>query len=191
MDQFYDKYIKSPSAKDRRSLINQEMSSLENSGFSCKDCIGNCCTFSSNSMMISPLEAFDILNFLKADPTYVESDLIKKLEQTILDYRLNILDIRRTYTCPFYKGIKKGCAISRHAKPYGCLAFLPNEKNITQGNSCNSKLNLMKKTQNKFKSYEDELNELLENDYGISWKKLPIPNALLQIIKKGANLAPL
>ena len=35
----------------------------QNNGFSCKDCIGNCCTFSSNSMMISPLEAFDILNF--------------------------------------------------------------------------------------------------------------------------------
>ena len=49
----------------RRTSLVKEMERLEINQLSCSACIGNCCTFTSNSMRVSPLEAIDILAFSK------------------------------------------------------------------------------------------------------------------------------
>ena len=189
MTKFYDIYHQIPSARQRRSSLNEQMSDFESKNLSCRDCIGNCCTFTSNSMMISPVEALDILEYLKQNDNFNTKNLILKLESTINEFRLDSnTGIRKTYTCPFYKGEKKGCTISKHSKPFGCLAFLPNEENITQGRSCSSKINSLKDRDEKFKTNEQLVNEAIKNELNLDWKKLSIPEAVLDLIKKGEHL---
>ena len=48
----------------------------------------------------------------------------------------------------------------------------------------------LKKTKNKFHFDEEVLNKTLQDTLSLSWSKLPIPNALIEIIKKGDQIAP-
>jgi len=193
MEKFYDIYHKIPSSRKRREALNRQMSEFDLNNLSCKDCIGNCCTFTSNSMMITPIEALDVLDFLKKDPSFHLEALVQKLESTIEEFRLNQgnTGIRKTYTCPFYTGAKKGCTISKHSKPFGCLAFLPSEAGVTEGKTCFSKLNSLKKREEQFKDQEDLVNKQVKIDLNITWKKLSIPEAVLDLIKKGEHLLSL
>tara|TARA_X000000950_G_scaffold278947_1_gene370702 strand:- start:516 stop:1016 length:501 start_codon:yes stop_codon:yes gene_type:complete len=161
------------------------MNSKDEKGFSCKTCIGNCCTFTSNSMMISPLEAYDIYVFLKNSPSFDERKLKASLEKNIKEFRLENIDlgVRKTYTCPFYTGAKKGCTISRHSKPYGCLGFLPTQKAVNKGNDCRSDIGVLKKRELKFKQEEEQLNSLLKKSIGLCWDKLPISSAVLSLLE--------
>ena len=64
-------------------------------------------------MMISPVEALDILEYLKQKVSFNKENLILKLESTINEFRLNTnTGIRKTYTCPFYTREKKKAAQS-------------------------------------------------------------------------------
>lgn len=189
MAKFYDIYHQIPSPTQRRSSLNEQMSDFESNNLSCRDCIGNCCTFTSNSMKISPIEALDILEYLKETDGFDLENLVKKLQATINEFRLNRnAGLRKTYTCPFYTGEKKGCTISKHSKPFGCLAFLPNKENIIEGKSCSSKINSLKDRDEKFKTDEQLVNEAIKNELGLNWNKLSIPEAVLDLIKKGEHL---
>lgn len=85
-------------------------------------------------MMISQPEAEDIYNWLVAKRRWTEA-LLLRLQNCVVEFRLNIeipqfgsrRNLRRTYTCPFFRGGSKGCSLPRDVKPYGCLGFNPTQ----------------------------------------------------------------
>ena len=178
------RYLQKAQAQKKEEIYLIKNDFEDKKGHSCISCIGNCCTFVSNSMMITPLEAFDILSFLKLNPSFCKTKLTETLQQNIKEFRLHQTDIgiRKTYTCPFYTGQEKGCLISKHNKPYGCLGFLPTS-NINIGKNCYSDSQLLNKRNIKFKKHENILNKSLIDSCNLSWKN-SIPLALLDIIKE-------
>ncbi len=130
-------------SKHRRQILINEMERLKGQGINCQNCLGICCTSSSNSMLITPVEANDIKDFLKSKSRWNE-ELKKKLEDCVKKYRLDYeipttrgLSFRRTYTCPFFEPGPKGCTIELENKPYGCLAFNPKIQK-SSGGTCSS-----------------------------------------------------
>ena len=177
---------------DRRADLVHEMNFLEEKELSCQKCIGNCCTFTSNSMRITPLEAMDILFYLN-QKDQINSNLIKQLEKNIEEFRLDketLFGIKKNYTCPFYLGKCKGCSISRWNKPYGCLAFNATEKNVLKGTNCSSNQKILKKREDEFSRKEKQLNQYIIDYLSLSWTTESIPVALLDIIKKGEKYSP-
>ena len=175
----------------RRSLLIDEMTHLDSKELTCRNCVGNCCTFESNSMRITPLEAIEILIFLEEE-NRINSDLITKLNNYIKDFRLDketFFGIKKNYTCPFYLGACQGCSISRGSKPYGCLAFNATEKNVIVGKNCHSNQLLLENRELNFPE-ENEINQQIIKILGLTWTKESIPVALLDIIKKGEQGSP-
>jgi hypothetical protein len=182
----------------RRRLLVDEMAKLEGSSIHCFNCPGTCCTFSANSMQITPLEAFEILFSLELNSVSVPA-LKKKLEATVKDYRLAHdistgkkiqVHIRRTYTCPFFSPGPKGCTLGRGHKPYGCLGFNPKVSD-DNGSSCHSNLEILEKRETTYLDVEIEANQYLQKKYSLYWEKLDLPRALLEILSlKEFNEAP-
>lgn len=176
----------------RRQLILNEMLNLGDKNINCAKCQGPCCTFEANSMQITILEALDIVRFLKQN-NLIDSDLILKLQETIANYRLDSYQgtgktsIRKTYTCPFFNETIRRCTISRQAKPIGCLGFNPIEPDITNGGTCRSNLELLKKREESFFKTEKELNDQFKKELRIFWDKAPIPVAVLEILKAASE----
>lgn len=169
--------------KQRREVLILEMEALGNQGINCQGCQGTCCTSLANSMQISPIEALDLLSFLKSQGR-LTNDLKNKLRECVEKYRLDYeisttrgVPLRRTYTCPFFEPGPTGCTIDKYSKPYGCLGFNPQEKNATGGASCFSKKEILQKRAEEFESTELELIK----EYKISWAKKSIPLALLDL----------
>ena len=178
-----------PSDKERRFLLNSEMTKMMESGHNCYSCVGHCCTFAYNSMQVTPLEALDCLLFLHEE-SRVDQALVERLEETVKSYRLDyeILiggsrSMRRQYTCPFFEAGPKGCTISKHSKPYGCLAFNPLERNVSIEGKCKSQISLLEKHDHEMSRYDD-LNERIKESLKLSWNKKNLPVALLDLIKK-------
>jgi hypothetical protein len=173
----------------RRKLLVDEMAKLEGASIHCFNCPGTCCTYSANSMQITPLEAFEILFSLELTPEST-LQLKEKLLTTIKDYRLahdistgkkNQLNIRRTYTCPFFSPGPKGCTLGRAHKPYGCLGFNPKISD-DNGSSCHSNIEILEKRDDIHISLESKTNEYLQKTYSLYWEKLDMPRALLEIL---------
>lgn len=176
----------------RRDILISSMSSLEKSGIHCANCPGTCCTVEANSMMISPLEALEILNSLIPKLSIPEEKvkLISALKNAIDLYRLdkeiytgkkNSQSLRRHYTCPFFNNGSLGCGLSRKSKPYGCLAFNP-KIHDDNGKTCSSQTELLEKRQAEFQNYEDQLNIQIRTELNINWEKQNIPVAVLEMI---------
>jgi Fe-S-cluster containining protein len=184
----HEVFLYSP-GKIRRQLITEQMDAQSAEGKNCFSCEGFCCTFAHNSMQVTPIETIELINFL-IEKNRLNEDLLEELRQTVADYRLD-KDVnlkkdtrfRRTYTCPFFKSGPKGCTIAPESKPYGCLAFNPIEKNVTTEGHCSSDLSLLEKREALFAQEEDSLNEKLREELGLYWAKLPIPLAILELIK--------
>ena len=186
----YQEYNSLESRK-RRNILIEEMSNLDKAGKTCANCVGNCCTFTSNSMRITPLEAVEMLIFLDKE-NRINSDLINNLENCIRDFRLDAafdFGIKKNYTCPFYLGSCQGCSISRAHKPYGCLAFNANEEGVKKGVNCSSNQDLLEQREETFPE-EKSINAFISKKLKLTWEKLPIPVALLDIIKKGELSSP-
>lgn len=173
----------------RRSIILESMSSLDSQKINCHQCTGTCCTFKANSMKITPIEAIDLLNFLESK-NRTGPELINLLQDCVkefrLDYELSIggsRSFRRTYTCPFFNGEKKGCTIAPQYKPYGCLAFNPFKSNVIDGENCKSNILLLQKRE-ELEINELEINKKIIKELNLNWNKESIPVALLSIIKK-------
>ena len=186
------KHSKGISPRQRREVLIKEMSSLDEKKLTCANCIGNCCTFTSNSMRITPLEAIEILLFLE-ESKLINTELVLKLKNNIKEFRLDketSFGIKKNYTCPFYLGSCQGCSISRGSKPYGCLAFNATEKGVLEGTTCKSNQEILESREDYYKSHEEELNQYIKNTLKLSWNKESIPVALLDIIKKGELCSP-
>jgi Fe-S-cluster containining protein len=151
-------------------------------GFHCGACSGVCCTFVANSMKITPVETRDLRRWLE-DQNRWNEDTLDALRETIQRFRLDQETgdgrraLRKTYTCPFYRPGPKGCSISRHHKPYGCLAFNARAKDQTEGGNCASDQELLASQETEAEAAE---NARLREAWNWPDDKLPIPVALLQ-----------
>lgn len=181
--------VSTQAARQRRQQLIQAMSRLESDGFHCFDCTGVCCTFVANSMMTTPHETAELLNWL-IEEDRLTPQLITSLKDCVRRYRLDQPAPgdgrrtfgRRTYTCPFFAGTQKGCTISRGVKPYGCLGFNAIEKGITDGGSCQSNVTLLQEFEDTHKDVMTELDHQVIQKTGIDPEKKPMPQALLEMI---------
>ncbi len=183
--------LKIDSAKERRKILIDEMASLSIKKIHCYNCTGTCCTYSANSMQISPLEAFEIIISLEVTNENI-LDLKNKLKKNIKDYRLdhefylpkktNPL-LRKTYTCPFFVEGSKGCSIKKELKPYGCLGFNPRIES-DNGSQCLSNIEILKTREHATHETEEKANAFLRHEFLLDWKKLEIPKAVLIILEK-------
>lgn len=162
-----------------REILVKEIRDLETRSIDCRKCVGHCCTFIANSMMINAAEASDIFEDL-TNRKLLTPELIKHITKTIKRYSLDRASAgngkrdfsRKTYTCPFFNWGTQGCLVSLHSKPLGCLAFNPSNANEAEGTSCklnSDVLNIQKQS----------LPDIYSND-----EKLPIPVAILRLINK-------
>jgi hypothetical protein len=170
---------------ERRKILIDRMNQLETSGFDCRNCAGHCCTFTSNSMQITPLETIEILNWLTRSNLY-NDETLNKLKSNVSEFRLDHYIgskgrslLRRTYTCPFFKGESLGCMIEKDSKPYGCLAFNSHHEIEKANEHCYSELNYLENREKKFIESENLINQKIKTHLNSEWDKLPIPLALL------------
>lgn len=167
------------------------MDEAEASGLTCAGCTGTCCTFEANSMMVTPLEALELLQYLQKEKLN-DKVLHLKLEETVRTYRLDHAPgngkrsyLRKTYTCTFFGFKELGCPLPREVKPYGCLAFNTHHKDKKADENCYSDKELLEKI------VFDQKNEELKKKYGIIWDKSPLPTALLDVWEKEITVSDL
>jgi Fe-S-cluster containining protein len=153
-------------------------------GNHCAACSGVCCTYVANSMQITPVEARDLRIWLEKEGRWTP-ELLDTLRETVRRFRLDQAvgdgrrSLRKTYTCPFYRPGPKGCSISRHHKPYGCLAFNPRAAGLTEGGNCASDQHLLASLETDAEARE---NQRLKDLWNWPSDKLPIPVALLTML---------
>jgi hypothetical protein len=174
---------------NRRELLIDHMNDLESRGMGCIGCKGTCCTYEANSMLLTPLEAFELMNYLSQNN--LKSDELKqKLEDAVKTYRLEPKYegskrsyLRKTYTCPFFGHVELGCPLPREIKPYGCLAFDSHHVELKASEHCYSETEVLEKREEKHPE-EKKLNADLKIKFNLLWEKSPIPNALLELWEK-------
>lgn len=179
------------SPRARRSVLINEMAGLTNQKIHCFNCSGTCCTFSANSMKITPIEAFEILISLevtKDNLSEIKSNLQKNIQDYRLDHEISLGKksnsiLRKTYTCPFFVSGSKGCTIKKDLKPYGCLGFNPRIEN-DNGSQCLSNVELLEERENSELENERIANNFIKNELKLDWDKLEIPKAVLSLLIK-------
>jgi hypothetical protein len=171
---------------NRREILISRMNELESQGMGCIGCAGNCCTYEANSMMITPLEAVELMVYLR-DNQLLTLELKSRLEDAVKKYRLEHPSgngrrsyLRKTYTCPFFNHTELGCPLPREIKPYGCLAFDSHHTELKASEHCFSELDILEKRE-ALHAEEKDINEKLKIELKIYWDKTPIPNALLEL----------
>jgi hypothetical protein len=174
---------------NRREILIERMNDLESRGMGCIGCSGTCCTFEANSMLITPLEAVELMSYLNANQLLTQ-ELKKRLENSVIQYRLEPKPLvgrrsylRKSYTCPFFNHQELGCPLPRETKPYGCLAFDSHHIDLKASEHCYSETELLEKRE-QLHPEENALNEKLRLEYKLYWEKSPIPNALLDLWDK-------
>jgi hypothetical protein len=140
-------------------------------------------------MMVTPVEALDLLHYLQAQGLLNE-ELLQRCQQTIEKFRLDQglgngrrSFLRRTYTCPFFGFRELGCPLPQEFKPYGCLAFNPHDQHQKAASGCFSEVELLKQRDADFPE-EEKMNEELRSRYQLSWEKISLPQAILELAKK-------
>lgn len=177
-----------PTSNRREILINR-MNDLESQGMGCVGCSGKCCTYEANSMLITPLEAMELIKYLKENQL-MSHDLKHRLKEARVKYRLEPRPLvgkrsylRKTYTCPFFNHRELGCPLPREIKPYGCLAFDSHHEILKASEHCYSETDLLARRDEQHPE-EAALNDELRSQYQLFWEKSPIPNALLELLDK-------
>lgn len=171
----------------RRAPLLAAMHNAAAEGRSCTDCSGLCCTAVANSMQATPLEALDLYLWLRAQGRWSDG-LAATLQETATRYGLDRPPIgdgrrvfsRRHYTCPFFVGGGRGCSVSRHAKPYGCLGFNSRRAGVREGESCGSDQALLAARESS-DAQEAVANDTLRAALEGAWEKRPLPTALLAV----------
>lgn len=140
-------------------------------------------------MMVSPLEAFDLMLYLKKNNLNT-ADLKLKLTETKNKFRLDHdlgngkkSYLRKTYTCTFFNHGELGCPLPREVKPYGCLAFNAHHPTLKAQEFCFSEKELLQKREEDHQ-WEEKKNIELKNKFSLIWNKSPLPTALLDIWDK-------
>lgn len=171
----------------RKNLIdrNEELESL---GMGCNGCSGTCCTYEANSMMVTPVEAVELMEYLKTSGQF-NDELKIRLQETVTKYRLDQglgngkrSFLRRTYTCPFFNHKELGCPIPREVKPFGCIAFNSHHVELKAGEHCYSEKEILEKREI-LAIDEAVLNEELKQKHHLYWDKVPMPVALLDFFR--------
>ena len=168
----------------RRKVIIDRMNELESSGKDCKGCSGTCCTYEANSMMVTPIEAVELVDYLKAKNLF-DNELKSRLLVTVSKYRLDqaVGDgkrsfLRRTYTCPFFNHKELGCPLPREVKPFGCLAFNAHDLEKKAGEFCFSEEKVLL-AREAASLDEAALKQKIKTENSLYWDKTPLPLALL------------
>lgn len=176
-----------PSPKIRRKYLIEAMETLSSKQINCYSCTGLCCTFESNSMQVTPQEAIDVLLLLDSQQR-INQELVQMLKDNVRKYRLDKeistgknSTFRRYYTCPFYQEGEKGCTLTKEDKPYGCLGYNAKKEQAKIQHDCGSDLDLLKIQDDA--NADDELALRLQEELKLSWTKLPLPVALLDLIE--------
>lgn len=171
------------------------MQSLSSQEINCFNCEGICCSFQANSMQVTPLQTLDLYIFLQSENRWNLS-LKKTLNEVIEYYRLSIeiqthrsQQMRKTYTCPFYSPGGKGCSISPLYKPYGCLGFNPNRKNCIGQGGCGSNIEELSIREDEWGNIEQVTNDFIQKQLNLSWKKIDIPRALIDLFNREDRLS--
>lgn len=174
-----------PSPGDRRASLREHMHRLAADGKTCQSCCGVCCTFVSNSMRITPVEAMDLKRRLESEGRWTP-ELLETLRDTVRSFRLDQdagdgrRSLRKTYTCPFYTPGPRGCSIHPDHKPYGCLAFNARAPGITEGGNCASARDQLLDREAAFPE-EETANQALRERFALDRDTEPIPIALLKL----------
>lgn len=142
-------------------------------------------------MMVTPIEAVELVDYLKANNLF-DDELKNRLLETVSKYRLDqsVGDgkrsfLRRTYTCPFFNHKELGCPLPREVKPFGCLAFNAHDVEKKAGEFCFSEIEVLEKREAD-NSDETALNEKLKIQYSLYWDKTPLPVALLDFFSSNS-----
>ena len=169
-----------------RSVLIEKMSSNRTQEISCKGCPGTCCTYQSNSMKVTPLEALDLYFYLlKFDR--LNTEFRERMVNNISEFRLDKdlshgknFSLRRYYTCPLFLNKELGCSIDNDHKPFGCLGFEPQQKseqwNLRQ---CRSDQDIL---ENSLEKESSEINFALKEELKLNWAKTTISQAILSIM---------
>jgi len=136
-------------------------------------------------MQVTPLEAWDIMVFLRRQGRW-HQELLTELQACVSRYQLDRElpgdgrrgFMRRTYTCPFFKPQALGCTISPERKPVGCLAFNPRRSGIMDGQDCGHDM-----ADQHFDARWETRNARCRSRWNISWEKKPIPLALIDFFE--------
>ena len=172
----------------RREILIDRMNALESKGMGCIGCSGTCCTFEANSMLMTPLEARELFEYLKSE-NLLTQELKEKLQKNINQFRLEPKPLkgrsylRKTYTCPFFNHQELGCPLPREIKPYGCLAFDSHHVELKASEHCYSENDLLMKRE-ELHPEEKQMNDVIRKEFDLYWEKSPIPNAILEIWEK-------
>ncbi len=142
-------------------------------------------------MMVTPIEAVELVDYLKANNLF-DDELKNRLLETVSKYRLDqsVGDgkrsfLRRTYTCPFFNHKELGCPLPREVKPFGCLAFNAHDVEKKAGEFCFSEIEVLEKREAD-NTDETALNEKLKIQYSLYWDKTPLPVALLDFFSSNS-----
>lgn len=183
---------KNPTSTRRVKLIDL-MNRLENENKNCFSCKGYCCTYEHNSMLVTPIEAWDVYLYLKSQ-NMITDKLIQRIKNTINEYRLdkelfigNGREFRRNYTCPFFNMGPKGCSIAPESKPYGCLGFNPLEKGVSFQGKCTSYVEELEQQDLLNKHNDEALNAQVKESLSLYWDKKNLPVAVLEIVDNMAS----
>lgn len=175
-------------AQANREFLIRRMKELEALRLDCRNCQGTCCTFEANSMLLTPLEAMDLYQYLKSNDLLTKN-LKHKLQEAVTTYRLepkffnSRSYLRKSYTCPFFNHGELGCPLPLEVKPFGCLAFNSHDQLKKASSECFSETDLLEKREND-NAHEAKLNDEMRSELNLFWEKAPIPNAVLELWDK-------
>lgn len=198
IEQYLKEQLQVRSPITRRHSILNVMGQLKSQDIHCSSCSGICCTSIANSMQVTPLETFEIFQYLQTLSALQQDEFYRKCDETIKQYRLNVETytgkknssaLRRTYTCPFYQAGPTGCTLPKEFNPYGCLAFNPKKPHAI-GEECSSLTELLTSREEIFAKEENEANFYLSEKLHLNWKKKDIPSALIEFKKIFESLKP-
>jgi hypothetical protein len=171
-----------------RAPLLERMKVLKNEKKDCSHCIGHCCTEWANSMMITPLETWQMYNELIESQRWTK-ELETSLTDCVKRYRLDQIPgdgkknfLRRTYRCPFYT--EPGCSIPPESKPLGCLAFNPHRPEEKEGTECWSEIKYLENVETLIEQQLFNAQKKVQDIFQLSFKKAPIPLALLEMHQK-------
>ena len=195
--EYTKKYVSDSTAHRRRSQVIEKMKEITSAGANCFSCSGVCCTFVGNSMMVTPIEAIELVHFLNEQGRW-NNELLEKLNETILIYRLDRpvpsdgrrSFSRRRYTCPFFtEGKDGGCSIRKRYKPFGCLGFNAIDSGVRDGENCKSYLSTLEDREREHGASEKQLNAQIRQELGLDWEKKNMPLALKELfLMKSINI---
>ncbi|MCF8058439.1 MAG: hypothetical protein K9K67_04030 [Bacteriovoracaceae bacterium] len=174
------------SLNERRLPLLKAMEQLDEREVNCKNCPGTCCTFMSNSMQMTIAETWDLYDYLQSSGLWTQ-ELRDSLKRCIDDFRLlnrpstgGSQLMRKTYTCPFFTQSALGCPLPKTVKPYGCLGFNPKLKNELSGKSCSANHEVLLQRESGL-AQEEDINNILKEEFSLAWEKESIPVALLDL----------